>query len=829
MTADQTNATDISNAYVDAFLTDRPKDGIDQVQTRLRKALKLNEELAEYFKERAHAEDLYAKTLAKISKKHFVSDPTALGNMRPIWEMLQNELTEVYTIHAVMSMKIIEDVEASLRSSIQNNNEYNTIKTMDGSLQRVARDYDERMARLNKSKGKKSSDADARTQEMVKAVEEVKAHWIQNGADYIQKHQSVDASRWDSLRTAIQKFEVLQNDQMLKRVEVANNVLTAASNFNVDDEILSFCATNKMASTTLPRSEQSMLSIDSATPSESLSVPQDNNGHPSLGGPTPVPSVSEQSHRSTGATSAKSTGGKSIGAKSTASKSGAGKKAGKDRKFFSGLMSIRRKTRATDNNGYVNADLSPPVMQHHDQHSSSSFGMVDTASSISNGFSSEREDHHTPNQDESVSPAPTSPTSLGTASIKKAPSFSGSLASNQPPKVLIDAEGYTIPPPDRAAWPGDTSLIDDDFGSDSGSMLSAQQRLKVDIKTEAKEEDAAQSAVALTRVSSMLKEKSTTTSGRRRGRRENRATRLLDPVQEAKVPVTLTDGPVQLTDGGGPITLTDNNNSPIIQSQSPFDDVTTTTTAVSPPDVQVRMNETIHALLRGGQLDRAAVIGEIKVVYHGPEKVQQPVYLHIDGLDAMEQVTPNTSYLTSVEGETGVYQLDTSMFHLAGDSPVTCIKYQLPVDEKALPIWARPMWKCEDEQTRLLVKYRKTSDNISEKDVHGVFFMTTVSGDVQNVQSIPAGQWVVEQERMVWPMGEWQDLEEHMLRAKFITKQQGGPQPIAIRFEGKDWLVSNVTMASSSSQQKERVDGGLWANIQSIERSVRTGKYIAEA
>lgn len=144
----------------------------------------------------------------------------------------------------------------------------------------------------------------------------------------------MDASRWDSLRTAIQKFEVLQNDQMLKRVEVANNVLTAASNFNVDDEILSFCTTNKMSSsTTIPRSEQSMLSIDSATPSESLSVPQDHNGHPSLGGgPTPVPSISEQSHRSTGATSAKSTGGKSIGAKSTASKSGAGKKAGKDKK-----------------------------------------------------------------------------------------------------------------------------------------------------------------------------------------------------------------------------------------------------------------------------------------------------------------------------------------------------------------------------------------------------------------------------------------------------------------------------------------------------------------
>ena len=70
----------------------------------------------------------------------------------------------------------------------------------------------------------------------------------------------------------------------------------------------------------LPRSEQSMLSIDSTTPSESLSVPQEN-GNASLG-PTPVPSISEQSHRSTGATSAKS----------TASKSATGKKSGKDRK-----------------------------------------------------------------------------------------------------------------------------------------------------------------------------------------------------------------------------------------------------------------------------------------------------------------------------------------------------------------------------------------------------------------------------------------------------------------------------------------------------------------
>lgn len=39
---------------------------------------------------------------------------------------------------------------------------------------------------------------------------------------------------------------------------------------------------------------------------------------------------------------------------------------------------------------------------------------------------------------------------------------------------MVDAEGYTIPPPDRAVWPGDAavaSLIDDDFSSDNARYI----------------------------------------------------------------------------------------------------------------------------------------------------------------------------------------------------------------------------------------------------------------------------------------------------------------------------------------------------------------------
>ncbi|KAI8146258.1 Muniscin C-terminal mu homology domain-containing protein [Fennellomyces sp. T-0311] len=801
------------NPYLDAFLTERPKDGIEIIQNRLRKALKLNDELAEYFKERAHAEDLYAKSLARISKKFFVTDKTALGQMQPIWEMLHQEMTEIYTIHAVMSLKITEDVERPLRSVLQSDTDYEAVKSMDATMQRLCKDYDDRLARLNKHKKSTKPNKEAKLMESTKGVEEVKAHWLRTGPDYIQKHQAVDEHRWENLRAVVQKFEVLQNDQLLKRIEVSNNVLTAASNFNVQDEINAFCAkqpTNGLArvlsSTEMQpsQSEQSIQSLESSNAPSMLSVPSN------LEPPVPVPSISEKSSRS--------------------------RKSGKERKFLSTLVSIRRKNKG-DNNGYVNADLAPPVMHHSDQHSRSSIGGSENGSNISS--------NPTPSNEDSMSPVPTSPTSPDQpSSLKKASSFTGSFASSQhqqPPKVLVDAEGYTIPPPDRAAWPGDnigSSLHDDDFGSDNGSVFSNQQKLKVDIKNETvKEEDAAHAAVALTRVSSMLKEKSPTASGKRRGRRDQRGTRLLDPVQEVKPPaspfddaptqsVQLQDAPVQLQDApvqddpvqlhDAPVQLEDApvqlNDAPVQLEDAPVE---------AKPMIRVQITESIHCLMKGGTVVRAAVLGEVKIAYHGPTETTRPVCFRLEHVDNLERIAPNTSYITQLE-EAGVYKLDTNMFSLAGDSPILCIKYQVkPTDDDIIPIKARPMWKCEQEQTLLLVKYNKTAAPL---DVHGVFFMTTVSGNVQNVQSVPGGQWMVDQEKMVWPMGEWHDADERVLRAKFSTKEQGAPQSLAIRFEAKDQLLSGVSVATEADEESSAI----WARVESTERSVRTGKYVAE-
>ena len=94
--------------------------------------------------------------------------------MQPIWEMLHQEMTEIYTIHAVMALKITEDVERPLRSALQSDADYEAVKSvntfcefknaldlwltvcalykMDATMQRLCRDYDERLVRVNKVK-----------------------------------------------------------------------------------------------------------------------------------------------------------------------------------------------------------------------------------------------------------------------------------------------------------------------------------------------------------------------------------------------------------------------------------------------------------------------------------------------------------------------------------------------------------------------------------------------------------------------------------------------------------------------------------------------------
>ncbi|KAI7864175.1 Muniscin C-terminal mu homology domain-containing protein [Spinellus fusiger] len=725
--------------YATAFLTERPRDGMDLMQSRIRSGLKLNEELADYLKERAHCEDVYAKSLMKLSKKLVISDRTALGQWTPLWDLLSEEVSQVSTIHAVMAFKLADEIERPLRSFLQQDADYLALKSMDTHFARVAKDYDERAMKLSKvkdpypptllirqsqRKSEKSKKDESKLNEASKALEECKTEWQRAGRDYAQKYQSVDEHRLRNLKTVIQTFESLQTDQLLKRW--SSQVTEAAEQLDVEKEIAAFC---KVHSESEPVSDLPASHFDN-----SLQV--------------------------------------------------------RSKKVLSTLISIRRKPK--HDSGYLPTDM--PI--HEETHDNASFFSMNAPS----------ENHE--------QQSPTSPT---VPSAIRAPSITGSVMSGSTqtqqqqrlmvecvhlqPKVIVDAEGYTIPPPDRAAWPEVGSV--EDFGSDAGSMMS--HRIKIDIRNESvHQEDAAHAAVALTRVASMLKENQSSFSKRPRGRRENlRATASMSPS------TSMTLNPLV------------ENQEPLSPFQEPLsvDEISFKVPSLEPlvvlPHIKVHITETLHCLQNAGQVVKAEVWGEVSCVYEGPTECANPVCFRLVHHDTLDQVVPNETYLQPYEDQPGVFQINTDMFHVVGSTTVQCLKYKLR--QVQVPLIVKPMWKCEEKQTRLLVKYENQQFN----PLHHLFFLTTVNGNVVTAQSIPAGQWMVEQHKMVWPMGDVEGQKEHMLKAKFITQEQGTRQPLSVRFEWQDALCSRLDVAKG---EDERV---LWAHV-SVQKTVRAGKYMAE-
>jgi hypothetical protein len=79
---------------------------------------------------RAAIEDMYAKSLVKLSKKLFITEKSTFGIMQPLWNKLSDEIIEVSTIHATLAHRITEDVEKPLRSVLWADSNMSNVKNV---------------------------------------------------------------------------------------------------------------------------------------------------------------------------------------------------------------------------------------------------------------------------------------------------------------------------------------------------------------------------------------------------------------------------------------------------------------------------------------------------------------------------------------------------------------------------------------------------------------------------------------------------------------------------------------------------------------------------
>lgn len=800
-----------TSQYVDTFIAERPTDGIGFSQARLASAIKLNEELAEYFRDRAQIEDTYAKSIAKLSKRHYISNKSALGTFLPLWEMLQNELSRSAAIHGEYSASIVENIEHPLRTCITTNKDYNEIQRMEEHIHKIAREYDDLETKIHKHK--KSPKGEAKAAEYVKQKEQKLAEWKQHAPQYLQKHEAVDEHRWNTLKFAVDVFGALQKAQAERIIEMTANTATAAETLQVNDEITAFCTAHTShpnntisRSTSVPQLQpqnSELINIDSVVPEPSLS-------NTSLKQPAQQP----HAHVTETVTPVKK----------------------EKKRFFSSLVSIRRKPKSDTHGNHLEIGPSAEQIGNRQRSISNAGSFVDSASlhSINTHSTSDQGNENGVSKSPSSNNfgadlvIPISPSSVNSPSLRKAPSFNGSVTSalsSQPtPLIHVDSEGFSIPPPDRAAWPleganttSESLLESDDIGSDAGSLFSNNPRIRVDIKSEAvNEEDASQSAVALTRVATLLKEKNSITpptQRRLRGRREMRATQLYSVIEQDQITLKTNEDqsstaiPVSTSSFTNPFELTQEK---IVEEQPESNYLKNL------PQIDVHIAETIHVISKGGEAEKPIVWGEISLKYNGPSESATPICFQISHPSKLDKIE-STEYAGLLDGyDADTFKLNTQL--LKQDESVVCVKYQVKLSNDRLPIVVKPMWKCDADRSRLLVKYRKHSDLRLEN----VMFFTTITGDVQNALSIPAGELILSQKKIKWHIGEIEDNNEALIKAQFTTLEQASAQPITVRFVMKDRLMSDINVDNGADSLV------IWAKILTISKIVKAGKYIAE-
>lgn len=266
--------------------------------------------------------------------------------------------------------------------------------------------------------------------------------------------------------------------------------------------------------------------------------------------------------------------------------------------------------------------------------------------------------------------------------------------------------------------------------------------------------------------------------------------------------------------------LSTTSNSTVSHRIDPFESSTT-------PGLRASIVETVNVLIKGGEVSRVMITGEISLSHRAEEGAAVP-RIRIANFDQFEKTAPNSAYLTPVPSSPGEYTVTTSL----SSNTALVLKYQLRVptgsEHEFVPLDVRATWKCEATQTRVMVLYTPTSggrlDGGGESSpfgdesttLDGVEFHIPLSVIATSFQAKPTASYIPERNRLsfvVDPIVLEKGAQGKKLLASVETLSAAVPQPIAIKWRVKGKSVSQVEV---------EVEG---TEVETVRETV-AGKYL---
>lgn len=744
----------------------KPADALATVQNRLRKAKILNDELADYFKERAVAEEAYSRALQKATKRPLFTGRSSLGPLGPVVDSLVGEISRLSDSHLKFAKRLTDEIEVPLRQQATIG-EWSKLKQYDTNLSATIKEYDEKISKIDKYRkrmdtGKKAEQTRNKMADASRALDESRMEWETEAPIVFDKYQSVDQHRLDMLKEAVARFETMQSDQAQQTMQLSERTMQLVLNFDTMKDIEDFCSTH---------AAQMIASNDTHNYTRQSAA---------AGQPAIRERASEDSSLQTGTFSA---GG---GLRSALGGVFRSRTRTSDRGTVRGdSFSQSRTSVATEQIPDVAPTIPPLPTQQQLQAPSESL--------MPTGTTQQQPMIRVDDEGFSIPPPDRKPWEMTGGELSPGGLQEETDNTGRPLKLEIMNNAITEP------------------NSDAASALNRVQSTLQSKSTISRRPGArGRRDVRMTMYNSLPE-----------GNQGAFAAGSSAAAGEAAEVSTIASSNAE-SFGSAP-------GSPV-GSVSRMPAFSGDATSTSGTGLQASISETVNVLSKLGDIVKVFVTGEISLVAgsgleaNSSANGDSKVHLRIGRFEALEKAAPNTNYLTAIPELPGEYKVDIGLLSLSGGKPVVVLKYQVHTEADKLkeyvPIIVSPAWRCEPTQTSLMVNLGTNAEcrllrGNADAKLSEVSIVVGVDGGVQGVQSKPEASWNKETGRLTWRIEEIG--ESHKLLARLKVANASRPQPASMRWRASGGLMSGLSL--------EVVDG---PELETVHLQAVSGKYVAQ-
>lgn len=248
----------------------------------------------------------------------------------------------------------------------------------------------------------------------------------------------------------------------------------------------------------------------------------------------------------------------------------------------------------------------------------------------------------------------------------------------------------------------------------------------------------------------------------------------------------------------------------LVRSSSPFEN----------PDgsgLRAAISETINVLSKADQPAKVMIVGEILLqLRDSPSPGHVSLKLSQD-TSQLDKLAPNGQFLEALSKDE--YAINTSALS-ASSGPTTVLKYHVIIDDPSqyVPLTIVPMWKCEAQQTSVLVTCTPntscrmaaasagspfdTDSSRQSATLKEVSFAIPVhSAGVSDIQSKPTAEYDADRKRLTWVVSDISltDASPTKVLARFKVASQTQSGPVSAKWRMPGRLASGLSLEIGST------------------------------